>query len=348
MTVPPVRLADTADRIRALLQSIIVSRSRQPDWDNLLKSLAELFCAEMAQIVAMHPNRVIALHGCTERMNPQSPPAGRKVKSFPLVSAGVSYGAFDLFSQSGFEDHDETDSLGSFCAAVMGSILESESRSYEFERFLQGAAHDVRGAVRRASNFAQLAMRALDVAEAHGCAAQACDELRSLDPLLKDLTAYSLAGANTEPMRPVLVASAVEDMRWSMQRTLDEHPGARIEFDQDGKLAVCARPRDLTQILERIVGNSLKFGPPDVQIQIMGASAGDFVLITISDNGPGFEAQYASTIFEPFSRLHGKQYPGHGLGLAIVRKIVHGTGGRVWADAGQGMRICVLLPRWED
>jgi signal transduction histidine kinase len=54
----------------------------------------------------------------------------------------------------------------------------------------------------------------------------------------------------------------------------------------------------------------------------------------VTDNGPGIEPQYRDRVFEPFKRLHGRQYPGCGLGLAFCRKAIESHGGRIWVEAG--------------
>jgi signal transduction histidine kinase len=56
-------------------------------------------------------------------------------------------------------------------------------------------------------------------------------------------------------------------------------------------------------------------------------------LFSVTDNGPGIEPQYRERVFEPFKRLHGRQYPGCGLGLAFCRNAIQSHGGRIWVDA---------------
>jgi len=60
-------------------------------------------------------------------------------------------------------------------------------------------------------------------------------------------------------------------------------------------------------------------------------------VITIRDNGIGFEQQYAGRIFMLFKRLHKDEYPGTGLGLAICQRVVERYGGRIWAEGRQGL-----------
>jgi light-regulated signal transduction histidine kinase (bacteriophytochrome) len=77
------------------------------------------------------------------------------------------------------------------------------------------------------------------------------------------------------------------------------------------------------------------------------AQKGTEWVISIRDNGIGFDPQYASIIFAPFKRLHtAEEYPGTGVGLAICRRIVQAQGGRIWAESqpGEGTTVFFTLP----
>ena len=99
-----------------------------------------------------------------------------------------------------------------------------------------------------------------------------------------------------------------------------------------------------------LVGNSLKFRRPDVPPQVARLGAGrigDEWEISCADNGIGIEPEFADKIFVIFQRLHAKDaYPGTGIGLAIVKKIVEYHGGRVWVDTdvAEGTAIRFTLP----
>ena len=91
----------------------------------------------------------------------------------------------------------------------------------------------------------------------------------------------------------------------------------------------------LTNLLANLVGNSLKFRRPDVppRVTVSARRVGDEWEISCADNGIGIEPEFADKVFVIFQRLHAKDaYPGTGIGLAIVKKIVEYHGGRIWVD----------------
>ena len=103
----------------------------------------------------------------------------------------------------------------------------------------------------------------------------------------------------------------------------------------------------MTQVFVNLIGNALKFsaGVPDPRVEVSARRARGEWLVTVADNGPGFDPAQGERLFQPFARLHGA-VEGSGLGLSIVRRIVERHGGRVWAEArpGAGASFGFALP----
>jgi signal transduction histidine kinase len=120
--------------------------------------------------------------------------------------------------------------------------------------------------------------------------------------------------------------------------TVTIEPGCWIYADQEG----------LRIVVRNLLDNSLKFRSTarPTRIELGAYREGDFIVLTIRDNGIGFDPQYRDKIFEIFNRLHATGYEGTGIGLALVRKAVQRMHGRIWAEAelDRGATFYVSLP----
>jgi signal transduction histidine kinase len=142
------------------------------------------------------------------------------------------------------------------------------------------------------------------------------------------------------PLVESIVAEfADETQRRGMTLTVEVEP-VTIFLDAEG----------LALALRNLIENALKYScekrPPALIIRALRTEEG--VLLAIADNGIGFDMQYHDRIFKVFQRLHrDDQYPGTGIGLALVRKAVERIGGRVWAQSvpDEGATFYIELPR---
>jgi len=115
--------------------------------------------------------------------------------------------------------------------------------------------------------------------------------------------------------------------------------GRAVQFSIAPGLFVSGDRRLLRIALENLIGNAYKFTSkqPAAQIEFGRQNGGGESVFFIRDNGPGFDMQYADKLFGVFQRLHrDSEFPGTGVGLATVQRIVHRHGGRIWADAAVG------------
>lgn len=110
---------------------------------------------------------------------------------------------------------------------------------------------------------------------------------------------------------------------------------------------VAARDTHVLLVLQNILSNALKYRgtlPPVIEVSAVRNNS-DWI-ISVKDNGIGIDPQYFEQIFEPFKRLHGREYEGTGIGLWSCKKIVSGYGGRIWVEspAGKGSIFFFSLP----
>jgi two-component system sensor histidine kinase BaeS len=120
-----------------------------------------------------------------------------------------------------------------------------------------------------------------------------------------------------------------------------------------GRVDVCGDADRLSQVLDNLLGNAIRYAPDDSTVTVSIQPEGNEVLCAVSDQGPGIPAQHLHLIFERFYRVEASRdrySGGSGLGLAIVRSLVTAQGGRVSAesDEGQGTTISFWLPVGEN
>ncbi len=103
----------------------------------------------------------------------------------------------------------------------------------------------------------------------------------------------------------------------------------------------------LTQLFQNLIGNSIKYrSEPVPRIHVSAERTAEGWMFAVSDNGIGIDPADADHIFGMFKRLHGKEIPGTGIGLALCRKVVDRLGGRIWVEsaAGQGAVFKFTIP----
>ncbi|MBL8058035.1 MAG: PAS domain S-box protein, partial [Anaerolineales bacterium] len=226
-----------------------------------------------------------------------------------------------------------------------------EAATQEMETFSYSVSHDLRAPLRAINGFAAI------LAERHAAGLNA-EGRRYLDnivtaggrmsQLIDDLLAYSRVGRRAVRRGPVPLRPLLEEVGQELAARAAE---ARAEVSLPAELPlVQADPGLLRQIFGNLLENALLYHrpgvPPRIAITVQWAAAGQ-VVIAVADNGLGIRPEYQERIFDVFQRLHGDdQYPGTGLGLALVRKAAGLLNGMVWVESteGQGSTFFVRLP----
>jgi signal transduction histidine kinase len=322
--------------VSRILQSLAEARDRAPLWSQLLGELVELTGAGAARIVRTGASEALAEHGQPDEQAPS-------VVVQRLSASGKIYGVLALYfpSPEGLaEQHSE---VIRECALVAGMVLQAEALEEDVSRFVHGATHDLRGHIVRASNFCEMLARGELTEDQRKLSDIIVQNLLDAEALLRGLTAYADAGSRYEAPTRFSIADAVDTARWNQKKAIDAG-GAKVGFE-GADMAIRAGQASLVDVLGRLIENSVKFAGPNAEVRISAKTVPGAVEITVADNGAGFDPQYLDSLFKPFQRMHGRQYPGHGLGLAICHRIVEGMGGRLAADlGGRGARVVITLP----
>ena len=225
---------------------------------------------------------------------------------------------------------------------------ELERSNSDLEQFAYVASHDLQEPLRMVASYVQLLARRykgrLD-ADADEFIGFAVDGARRMQNLIEDLLAYSRVGRSGRAPVATGIAECAERAIAQLAGTIAEC-GARIRIDAQHR--VLATPTQLTQVLQNLMGNALKFrGDRIPEIVVNSRDDGEFVEVVVTDNGIGIEPRHWDRIFSIFQRLHTRsEYSGTGIGLAICRKVIEGFGGRIWVQStpGSGSEFHFTLP----
>jgi signal transduction histidine kinase len=285
-----------------------------------------------------------------------------------LTAATASIAAGDYSRPVSVDRRDELGSLAASFNSMLARVRDSqhaleeqvrnrtaelEERNDELEGFGYSISHDLRAPLRAMQGFSQALLEdASDRLDAGGreYAERIVAGAQRMDQLIQDLLAYSRVSRADLRLIPVPLAPIARTVVTEMGESLRAREAVvRVE---DPLPVVLGHPATLSQVLTNLLGNALKFVPAErtPQLRVRAETDTDRTRIWVEDNGIGIAAEHRDRIFRVFERLHGgDDYPGTGIGLAIVRKAVERMGGQVGVEStpGQGSRFWVELQRVE-
>jgi PAS domain S-box-containing protein len=221
-------------------------------------------------------------------------------------------------------------------ARVGRRTRELEQSNRELEAFSYSVSHDLRGPLRAISGFAGL-LREHHYEHFDADGQHYLDRIEAgtvrMSGLIDDL--LELARVTRMELRRELVdLSALAEA--TMGRVRERAPERRSEIIIEPDLKAMGDPRLLEVMLENLFDNAWKFtgGKPVSRIRFGVREVGTERAFFVEDNGVGFDPSYANNLFGVFQRLHsGSDFPGTGVGLATVQRIVQRHGGSIWAEA---------------
>jgi PAS domain S-box-containing protein len=208
----------------------------------------------------------------------------------------------------------------------------------ELEQFAYVASHDLQEPLRTVASYCQLLERRCKTQlDEDGLAYLnfAVAGAKRMQRLISDLLAFSRVGTRGKPFVPTDLNKVFADAVSNLDRAIDD---SVAKVTSDPLPTVSGDAVQLTQLLQNLIGNAIKFrGDAPPVVHVSAQSEGAECVIGVEDNGIGIESQHRERIFQIFQRLHERgKYEGTGIGLAVCKKIVERHGGRIWVEGTPG------------
>jgi PAS domain S-box-containing protein len=232
---------------------------------------------------------------------------------------------------------------------VRDRTAQLEAANKELEAFSYSVSHDLRAPLRAIDGFSRVILEDyLDKLDDEG--KRVLNIIRSntkkMGQLIDDLLVFSRLG------RQELRASGID--MGELAKAVSEElkfavPERKLKFTINTLIPTQGDQAMIRQVFVNLLSNAIKFTKPKegAVIEVDGRSEGNENVYTVKDNGVGFDMQYVGKLFGVFQRLHSaEEFEGTGVGLAIVQRIIHRHGGRVWAEGkvGEGATLYFSLP----
>ncbi|WP_051040981.1 PAS domain-containing sensor histidine kinase [Fibrisoma limi] len=246
-------------------------------------------------------------------------------------------------------------------------VFELRQSNENLRQFAQVASHDLQEPLRKIQTFGDILQNQFEDNLADGerdMIRRIQRSAKRMQMLIKDLLAYSQLASQRDPFEPVALNDVIRDVLSDLEIAVSEK-NATVQVSH--LPTILGSPSRLRQLFQNLIANSLKFKKanqsPVIQFAARLAAANElpatlhnqttssFWLISVTDNGLGFEEKYKDRIFHPFQRLHDTSaFSGTGIGLAICQRVAESHGGAidVSSQPNVGSTFKVFLPVYQD
>jgi two-component system CheB/CheR fusion protein len=237
--------------------------------------------------------------------------------------------------------------------------MQLERSNFDLMQFASVASHDLKEPLRKIQAFGNILEAKIKNKLSEGELNYFSKMIKAsyrMQTLIDDvLTLSKLSNSNSAKQKTDLnriIKQIMEDLEITIQEK-------KAVIKSEPLPAIDAVPGQMHQVFQNLISNSLKFSKqrsPVIKIsqqpitrelaEALGINADNYVYVLFADNGVGFEDEYREKIFGIFQRLHGRNYEGTGIGLAIARKIIENHGGFIFAngEVNKGAKFHIILP----
>ncbi len=249
--------------------------------------------------------------------------------------------------QNGTENMELRNALEAETRECLDLRRRLDRASVEFEEFISLAAHNLRESLRDVASFSQL------MAETYGGRLDSdggvfLERIReaaaSMQSLLADVVDYWAMGTGDGQSSTTDMEAVLRQALLATEKQISER-GAIITHDPLPQ--VCGDFETLTKVLHHLIRNAVEYcDKPAPSVHVSSRREDLEWVFSVQDNGPGIDPEFKGRIFGVFKRLHGKEHPGNGLGLAFCKKAIEWHGGRMWMEStvGAGSTFYFTLP----
>ena len=246
---------------------------------------------------------------------------------------------------------------------LKNKVKELYHSNKELEEFAFVASHDMQEPLRKIITFSSMLLEKYKGAltgDGTMYLSRMTIAAENMRNLINDLLEFSRISKTKQPFEKVDLNLILKQVKTELELRIEE-TGTVIVSNQLPELD--AIPSQMKQLFSNIISNAIKFRksgtPPEItifseplsqqeKIDLLLPGKSHYCKISFTDNGIGFDDEYAETIFKVFQRLHGKsEYPGSGIGLAICKKILEHHNGIIYAEnvPGKGASFIMIMPK---
>jgi signal transduction histidine kinase len=268
-----------------------------------------------------------------------------------IGDAARSVAAGDRSVRTGVERADEVGAVAAALDDMIERLVAAENEQQRMQTarrdFLAAVSHDLRTPLTSLRAATEALEDGLVDDPSRYLAAMRTD-LDLLTALVDDLFMLALIeSGGLALVRERLDLAEVVDEAAEAVRPLANRGGIRLTAEIDGSVTVEAAPREISRILRNLLDNAVRHSPEGGTVRLMLSDEGGHATVTVTDEGPGFPADFVRRATESFTRADDarrRDGSGAGLGLAIARGLTEAHGGTIEVSAGPGGRVKVVFP----